>query len=215
MIKTKEKRIVICDDHILFLRGIEELLKTLGKYRSIITFSNADECKVYIQTNQIDLFICDLNINGVDGFTLIGSLKKELKTVKTIILTAYLEDFLIDKARDMGIHSFLKKETPAEELIAVMEADLNAPFYSNKINRSSPNYFSDKDDDVIKSLRLTRQEKEIIKLIIKGQTSNEIATALFVSKTTIDTHRKNIHKKLGVTNSSTLIKFANENNLFS
>jgi DNA-binding CsgD family transcriptional regulator len=62
---------------------------------------------------------------------------------------------------------------------------------------------------------LSKQEKEIIKLIIEGKKSKQIGEVLFISKTTVDTHRRNIHKKLEISNSSSLIKFAYENNLFS
>jgi DNA-binding CsgD family transcriptional regulator len=59
------------------------------------------------------------------------------------------------------------------------------------------------------------QEKELIKLVVAGKTSKEISSLLNISKNTVDTHRKNIHKKLELSNSGSLIKFANENNLFS
>lgn len=210
-----QKNIIICDDHILFLSGISEILKKFGNNYNIVTFSDSISCKTYIQLNKVDVFICDLNIDNTDGFALIDELKNELTHTKTVILTAYFEDFLIQKAEKLGINAFMKKESTAEELISVIESDLNAPFYSNKKAIKSVNYFTNKDESIVSKFRLSRQEKEIIKLIIDGKTSNEIAFLLSISKTTVDTHRKNINRKLEISNSSSLIKFAHENNLFS
>lgn len=210
-----QKNIIICDDHILFLSGISEILKKFGNNYNIVTFSDSISCKTYIQLNKVDVFICDLNIDNTDGFALIDELKNELTHTKTVILTAYFEDFLIQKAEKLGINAFMKKESKAEELISVIESDLNAPFYTNKKVAKSVNYFTNKDESIVSKFRLSRQEKEIIKLIIDGKTSNEIALLLSISKTTVDTHRKNINRKLEISNSSSLIKFAHENNLFS
>jgi len=207
------KTIVICDDHLLFLNGIAELLKNTEHEYSIAKFSDAHACRQYLVHNAADVFICDLNINHFDGFLLLEELKFQLKNTKTIILTAYYEDFLIQKAKKAGVDAFLKKETPAEELINVINAKKGAEFYTNKDSKHSESAYSAIDKPIINKFRISRQEREIIKLIIKGLTSKEISNALFIAKTTVDTHRKNIYKKLEISNSSSLIKFAHENNL--
>lgn len=210
-----QKRIIICDDHQLFLSGITEVLKKFGNNYEIVTFNNTDSCKTYISNNKIDVFICDLNIDNVDGFVLISELKNELQHSKIIILTAYFEDFLLQKAKKMGIHAFMKKESTADELISVIDSSINSPFYCNKKLNKTINDFSEKDDLITTKFKLSRQEKEIIKLIIDGKKSIEIASLLSISKFTVDTHRKNINRKLEISNSSSLTKFAYENNLFS
>jgi DNA-binding NarL/FixJ family response regulator len=211
------KKIVICDDHTLFLNGLTEILKKFGNNYSVIVFNDTDSCKLYIQNNYIDVFICDLNIDNKDGFDLIEDLKTELTNTKTIILSAYYENFLIRKAEKLGINAFLRKETDYKELIEVIEFDksINKFFYTNNSSKNSfiePIY---KDNSIINKFRLSKQEKQIIILIIEGKTSKEIADLLFITKNTVDTHRKNINRKLETSNSTTLIKFAHENNLFS
>lgn len=209
------KNIVICDDHILFLNGLSEILKKFGEDYSVVTFNNTHSCKNYILQNQVDVFICDLNIDNVDGFVLIEDLRDKLKDTKIIILTAYYENFLIRKAEKLGINAFLRKETTSDELINVIELENNSPYYTNKNNIKTTNSFITKDDSVVCKFRLSKQEKEIIKYIVEGKTSKEIAMLLFITKNTVDTHRKNINRKLEISNNSSLIKFANENNLFS
>jgi DNA-binding NarL/FixJ family response regulator len=210
-----QKNIVICDDHILFSTGLIEILKSVSLDCNFIAFNDSESCKNYIYSNNVDVFICDLNIDSYDGFLLIEELKDNLKKTKIIILSAYFEDFLIQKAQKKGIHAFLKKETTAEELISVIESDIKTPFYANKILPKARNEFIDKDEKTTFKFKLSNQEKELIKLVVAGKTSKEISSALNISKNTVDTHRKNIHKKLELSNSGSLIKFANENNLFS
>lgn len=209
------KNIVICDDHILFLSGLSEILKKFGQDYNVVTFNETPSCKNYIQQNQVDVFICDLNIDNVDGFELIEDLRDELKDTKIIILTAYYENFLIRKAEKIGINAFLRKETSSDELIDVIELENIFPFYTNKNNTKTTNTFISKDESVVSKFRLSKQEKEIIKFIVEGKTSKEIALLLYITKNTVDTHRKNINRKLELSNNGSLIKFANENNLFS
>jgi DNA-binding NarL/FixJ family response regulator len=209
------KNIVICDDHTLFLSGLSEILSKFGAGYNVVAFSDSQSCKAYIQQNKVDIFICDLNIDNVDGFVLIEELKIQLIDAKIIILTAYYEDFLIRKAEKLGINAFLKKETTSEELINVIELENSFPFYTNKNSNKAINEFMTVDEAVVNKFRLSNQEKEIIKYIVEGKTSKEIAQLLFITKNTVDTHRKNINRKLEINSNSTLIKFANENNLFS
>jgi two-component system nitrate/nitrite response regulator NarL len=210
-----QKKIIICDDHQLFLSGITEVLKKFGNNYDIVTFNNSESCKTYLSNNKVDVFICDLNIDNVDGFVLINELKNELTHSKIIILTAYFEEFLLQKAKRMGIHAFMKKESTADELISVIDSDISSAFYCNRKFNKATNNFSAKDGSISTKFKLSRQEKEIIKLIIDGKKSNEIASVLSISKLTVDTHRKNINRKLEISNSSSLTKFAYENNLFS
>ena len=211
-----QKKIVICDDHTLFLSGIEELLLKFGNNYSINAFSDTNSCIDFINKNEcVDVFICDLNIDNKDGFLLLDELRIKLQNTKIIILTAYYEDFLISKAKKLGINAFLKKETSPDELIKVIELDKAAAFYTNKNANERQTEYSHLDKNITSKYKISKQEKEIIKNIIDGKTSKEIGEFLFISKTTVDTHRKNIFKKLEISNSTSLIKFAHENNLLS
>lgn len=209
------KEIVICDDHILFLSGVFEILKKFGNNYNVVTFNDSNACKKHLQEHNVAVFICDLNIDNCDGFALIKELKEELKTTKIIILTAYFENFLIEKAQKLGFHAFMRKESTAKELISVIESDINAPFFTNKKTSKFDTFYKNNDKNVVHKFRISKQEKEIIREIIQGKTSKEIAKLLFISKTTVDTHRKNINKKLEINNVGSLIKFAHESNLFS
>lgn len=206
------KKILICDDHILFSNGIAEIIEKSGITTKITVVNTSSRCIEMIKAEPIDVFICDLNIDETDGFSLVESLKNYLIGVKIIILTAYYEDFLIQKAKKSGVHAFLKKETTPEELLWVIENNDLSEFYFQKpkLNKS---IFNQIDESFTNQFKLSKQEKEIIKLIVRGKSSIEISELLFISKTTVSTHRRNINRKLEITNVGSLIKLVHENNI--
>jgi DNA-binding NarL/FixJ family response regulator len=65
------KNIIVCDDHVLFLSGLSEILNEFGRDYNVATFNDSQSCKSYVRQNKVDVFICDLNIDNVDGFVLI------------------------------------------------------------------------------------------------------------------------------------------------
>lgn len=208
----KSKRILICDDHSIFTHGLNELLKLANQKYIVSTVNDSKTCEEFLYKNKFDVFICDLNIDNQDGFTLILKMKDYLKSTRIIIISAYCESYLIDKARKMGILGFIKKDSSLNDLIDAIESNL--PFFTNIENiEKLNNEFTELDKKFNGKFKLSKQEKLIIQLIITGKTSKEIGESLFISKTTVDTHRRNINRKLGVTNVSSLYKFVHENQL--
>lgn len=205
------KKILICDDHSLFGSGISEILTNQGYDVTIV--STSENCIITLKQNQFDVFLCDLNIDTKTGFEIYDEVKSFLTKTNTFLLTAYYEEFLILKAQKIGFSGFLTKETSTEELIRAIEMNKNDPFYSTLTVSLKNNSIDGVKEFSVQKTRLSKQEKEIIKWIVKGKTSKEIGEHLFISKTTVDTHRRNINRKLELKSIGTLIQFAHENNL--
>ncbi len=210
---VKRRSILICDDHVLFCTGLKQLLSSTPNDFDVHVVHNSAACIEFFRTNSVDVFICDLNIDHQDGFELIENLRPQLGDSKVIILSAYFEEYLIHKARKQGVFAFLKKETTVEELIDVIDRKQEEGFYSQPTPFSKQNAFLNQDENFVNKFKLSKQEREIIKWIVQGKLSKEIGELLFISKTTVDTHRRNINRKLNVSSVGELIKFANENNI--
>ncbi len=208
----RSKRILICDDHNLFTNGLAQLLNHANKNYEIESVNDATSCEKILENKKFDVFLCDLNIDNQDGFSLISKMKNQLLSTRTIIISAYCESFLIKKAQKAGIHGYLKKDSNLTYLIEAIES--NELFYTNipTFNKTK-NDFTEFNEKFQAKYRLSKQEKMIIKLVISGNASKEISEILCISKHTVDTHRRNINSKLGVTNISTITKFVHENNL--
>jgi len=126
-----KKQIVLCDDHVLFLEGLEKLIGTESNYEVVAAYSNHSTCIEYIKNSPPDIFICDLNLEKKDGFEIMQELKPNLEKTLKIILTAYNEDFLVEKARKLGVNCFMLKSASREELFGIFERKPSDAFYTN------------------------------------------------------------------------------------
>lgn len=205
------KSILLCDDHTLFGSGISELLTNNGY--AVTAVSSSDDCIHCIEQNQYDVFLCDLNIDQKTGFEIYEQMKVFLKKTNVFLLTSYYEDFLIQKAEKIGFSGYLTKETSIEELILAIEMQTGDPFFTTISPISTTTPIEGTKEFSINKIKLSKQEKEIIKWIVKGKTSKEIGLTLFISKATVETHRRNINRKLELKTIGSLIQYAHENNL--
>jgi DNA-binding NarL/FixJ family response regulator len=208
----KSKRILICDDHFIFTNGLSQLLKQGNQNYEVESVNDSRSCEKILENQKFDVFFYDLNIDKQDGFKLISKMTSQLTSTRILIISAYCENYLIKKAIKDGIHGFLKKDSNLLDLIDAIESD--KPFFTNVTSFNHPeNEFTKLDGKFQIKFKLSKQEKMIINHLITGKTSKEIAESLFISKSTVDTHRRNINRKLEVANISSLYKFVYENNL--
>jgi DNA-binding NarL/FixJ family response regulator len=205
------KKILICDDHSLFGNGVRELLR--NKHYQVTLVSTSNSCLELLNKEQFDVFLCDLNIDSKNGFELYNEAKANLSKTMIFLLTAYTESFLITKAEKLGFNGFLSKETSYEELIYALEMKKSDSFFSSKNITLNKNSIEGTKEFSTQSIKLSKQEKEIIKWIVKGKTSKEIGEILFITKATVDTHRRNINRKLELKTIGSLIQFAHENSI--
>lgn len=192
--------LLICDDHQLFCQGLKEVLKQALPNASFHITNNTKDCLEYLENQSFDVFICDIKIGKCDGLDFIKQNHVLLKNKRIIILSGLFEDYLLRKALHIGVNYFLQKEAGVQELLQAIHGEESFELQHKLCNESQfePNEF------------LSKKEKEILKHIVAGLQSKEIADKLFISKTTVDTHRRNIHRKLNTTNSGDLIRLVYE-----
>ncbi len=203
-------RILICDDHELFAEGLKAKLFQEGLYCEFAL--NPSMLKEKISKYSFDIFLFDLNIGGINGFELIKEFRKEL-VGRIYIISGYDEPYLIEKAKKMQLDGFLNKNIPIEKLISLIHLEKGHSFvYPENIGerKNIPEPIKELQP---KAFILSIQEKKIIRLLVNGLSSKEIGEELFISKNTVDTHRRNILRKLEITSTSGLIKFAYENGI--
>lgn len=190
-------KIGIVDDHQLFLDGINSILSQNENINVVFTANSSQEALKQINKVKIDILITDISMPDMNGLELTHYIKKNFSDIRIIVMSSF---------RDLGnrniIDSYLLKNTPKEQLIKVIN-DLyhhnKKYYYSEQIN------FQEID---LKKNILSPREKEIVAAIAKGFSSSEIANRLFISINTVETHRKNIFFKLGITTTAQLISTA-------
>jgi DNA-binding NarL/FixJ family response regulator len=211
----KSYKIIIADDHKLLADGIEEIINqnNLGE-----VIAKATDGKVLLQllnSNKPDLVLLDINMPNLDGYDTASMVKLRHENIKIIIISQQEGKEMVQKFYDLGVDGYLSKSferndfihaiikvKTGEKVFPLLEKDLLAERKQNTNFKNGENTFN-----------LSEREKEIIKLISSGLTTNQIALKLFLSEYTVETHRKNIGKKTGANSPCLITNFAIEHNL--
>jgi len=205
-------KIIIADDHKIFINGLQMLLNEEPWIELMDVANDGRELLNLLSQHRPDLILLDINMPLVNGLDAAVQIKKAYPKVKIIILSTYNEDHLIEKARKSGVNGYLLKNCDKQELFEtirlVMKEHTSFPY------RSPARSVDMNDDNVfLKQFNLTRREKEIIGLLKNGATNKQIADKLFLSIYTVETHRKNLMRKLGLNTPASLMKFILEQGL--
>ncbi len=207
-----EIKVIIADDHKLFRNGLEELLRKYDDIKIIKSVGDGIEFMNCVK-NQIDadVVLLDITMPNMDGFQVLKELKTVNTTIKPVIISMYNDGNCIAKCAKMGAYGYLLKNTDESELVlAIRTVSKGKKYFSAEISEKMINFMSTQS---ISENILSNKETEVLGLLSKGLTTNEIAAKLYVSSRTIETHRGNILKKLEVKNTAELIKKATEMNM--
>lgn len=204
-------KVVITDDHKLFRMGLAELLKKQKDIDVVAEISNGTEFLQFLSKNEADIVLLDINMPDLDGFEVLEKLNDIENFIKPIIISMHDDGNYIAKCAKNGAYGYLLKNTDEQELVkAIRIVAKGKKYFSHMISEKMINFMSLQHTSLKK---LSNKESEVLLLISKGLTTKEIASKLFVSSRTIETHRSNILKKLEVKNTASLIKKATENKL--
>lgn len=197
-------KIFVVDDHYMVMEGIRSLLQHETNIEWLGHATNASSCLAFLQQQQPDVILMDINLPDKSGIELCKEVKEKYPSVFIIGLSTFNQQSFIKKMMDNGASGYVLKNATREELVEAMETVMKGKTYmSHEVSQALRTSGSEQ-------VVLTRREKEVLELIAEGMTNNEIAGKLFISITTVDTHRKNVMAKLNVKNTAMLIRMAVE-----
>ena len=209
----KPVKILIADDHAIVAESLGMLIDMQDNYEVIGTVSNGWQALNFIESNHIDIIIADLHMPLLNGINMTLRLREKSSEVRVIILTMSEEAEDIREGLKAGIHGYVMKSAEKSELLQAIEMVASGQkYFSEKIvnklaeipNPENINGQASLDDDS----PLTARELEVMRLVLQNKTSQEIGDELSVAVTTIQTHRRNLMKKIGVNNSIGLMQWA-------
>ena len=207
--------LLIADDHKLITEGLYKMLSDEKIIGVIHIANNGNEALEIISSNDIDCVIMDINMPVLNGFEATKLIKQQNGQIKVIVLSMLSEASLVSKMLKAGADAFVNKDTGLDELLLAISKVMNNEKYISPV--IATNFYNHLDDRSVKTStnekHITSRELEIIHYITEGLTSTEIADKLFLSVSTIDTHRKNILAKLNLKNTAALVKYAAEHKL--
>ncbi|MEC3905843.1 response regulator transcription factor [Tamlana sp. 2201CG12-4] len=204
-------KILIVDNHQLFIDGIKSiLLKEMGMDIIAEAVNGLKALQLLEKNLRPDIIITDIRMPVMDGVVLTKTLTKTYPNIKVLALSMYDQTPDVIEMLDAGAKGYITKNIDKTELINAIHTIIKGDyFFSKNLPQDIKDWFNKKRMD--HKAQLTRREKEILTLLAKGRTSMEMAKALKLSKFTIDTHRKNIHKKLGIKTNAGLVNYAIQN----
>lgn len=205
-------KIIIADDHTLFINGLQLLLKDEAWVEIIDVANDGRELLEILHRESADVVLLDINMPKLNGLEAARHINHTFTSTRLIILSTYNEDHIVEKAKSYGVNGYLLKNCSKEELLQTIKLVMNGyTYFPYKAPRE--NSLFDEGDNFLKGFNLTKRETELIQLLKNGLTNQQIADSLFLSIYTVETHRKNIMQKLGLKKPAALIKFILENNL--
>ncbi len=214
----------IADDHHLFVAGLKTVLKESKKFEFDVvgTAHNGNQLMNMLKNADADLLLLDLNMPEKDGLDALGTIRDQFGNMKIIALTNYDEVKLVKAAFKAGVDGYVLKNVGISELIHAIDEVLDGRTYVGQgvnlnngvnINKNISAKMEVYIDKFVKKYNLTKRELEILRLIAQALSNKEIAKELYISDQTVSVHRKNIMRKLGVSNTASLIKLSYDNSL--
>lgn len=208
-----QKRILLVDDHQLIIDGLRGFLENDESYIIVGEANNGADAIKMTEVLSPDVILMDIEMPEVSGIQACEEIKKSNPQCKVIIISMHQEKELIKKLVEKGANGYLLKNSSKEEVISAVKAVLdNQSYFSQDVTQALLNkertISHGHGSEVVSLAGLTEREIEILKLVAEGLTNKEMGDALFISHRTVDTHRTNLMKKLGINNVAGLIRFA-------
>ena len=198
-------RISIVDDHKLFREGVKLMLNTQENIEIVEEFESGERILEKEFNDHIDILITDINMEGVDGFEVVNFVKQNFKNIRIIVLSMIDSEYVIRKMVGLGASSYLMKNIKSEELIdSIFKVYLNGFSYPNNVIEIMKKELI-VNKEVTPDSKINSIEEEILNLVIKGNTNQEIAVITKMSKRTVESYRNNLIKKLNVKNSAEMV----------
>jgi DNA-binding NarL/FixJ family response regulator len=204
-------KVAIADDHQLFIDGIKLILSNEIGITIISEAANGLELLKNLEKGpKPDIIITDMRMPVMDGIAATKVVSKEYPEIPILALTMFDQISDVFDMLKAGAKGYVTKEVKKDELVLAIHTLMKGKNYFSKNLPEEIKTWLQSDRNIEESA-LTRREREILNLLAKGRTTLQMAEELQISKFTIDTHRKNIHKKLGIKSNTGLVNYALKN----
>ncbi|NCO64400.1 MAG: response regulator transcription factor [Flavobacteriales bacterium] len=207
--------VAITDDHVMVVEGLKTMLNHVDGIKIINAYHTVNDTIKGLLEITPQVLLLDINLPDGNGILLCKQLKETYKDLKIIALSNYEDISFIKQIIKNGANGYLLKNTNKNELIEAIKAvSINQLFLPEKLQRVLLNDSLGKPTNSSFFIpTLTRREKEVLILIVKENTTEEIAEQLFITSKTVEAHRSNLIQKLGVKNVAGLVRVAIEKGL--
>ena len=198
-------RIAIAEDHQSLIDGLKLLLQYEEDISIVGAVNNGEDLLKLVRLKSPNLVLTDIRMPKADGIVATRLIKKEFPKTRVLAFTMFYQDGAVRKMLDAGASGYILKNSSLSEVLnAIRIVHTGDNYYDSGININEI-----ADSGIIgKKKKLTKRQLEILELISEGKTSREIANDLFIGIHTVDTHRKNMIRILGLKGKGELLRYA-------
>ncbi|MDX9670178.1 MULTISPECIES: response regulator transcription factor [unclassified Pseudomonas] len=205
--------LLLVDDHSLIRAGVRALVLDIPGYAVIGEASDGSQLLEMVEQLTPDIVLLDISMKETGGLEALQRLKRVRPQSKVLILSMHTDPALIMQALESGAHGYLLKDTTATELEHALEALRNnerylSPAIAHTVINQALTRTQKNQPEVADSHNLTARQLEILRLIVRGKSTREIANGLGLSIKTVETHRSQIMKRLQIYDVAGLVLFA-------
>jgi two-component system response regulator NreC len=203
--------IVLADDHHVVRQGLRSLLESEPDFQVIGEASDGLETVQLVERLKPDVLVVDLMMGGISGLEVTRQVSKQSPRTGVVILSMYGNEAYVLEALRMGAKAYVLKESTSSELAqGVREAAVGHRYLSSSLSeRAIEAYIRKTKDTALDQYdTLTTREREVLHLSVQSYTNAEIAKRLYISRRTVETHRANMMRKLGLRTQAQLISYA-------
>ena len=204
-------RISIVDDHQMFLDGLESIISEFPDVELVFTAKNGKDFLKKLEMHRPpELVLMDINMPEMNGLELTEVLVESHPQMGILVLSMIDDGQKIKKMIDLGAKGYILKNTGRDELYkAMMTIHRGESYFSKSVSENVlGSLVKARKQESEQEIKLSFREKEVLRRIAQGKTSQEIADELFLARMTVETHRKNIKRKLGIKTTAALVKYA-------
>jgi len=205
-------KVLIADDHAIVREGLQAILSVQPDVELLGEATNGEEAVSKAKELQPDIVLMDITMPIMNGLDATRLIKKQNPDMKILVLTMHEEDDYFYRILEAGASGYFIKGGSFNELVSALRSVWHGDvfIYPTMAKKLLSNYLEGvkSGQEIEKYKKLTDREREILRLVADGRTSQEIAENLFISPTTVQTHRAHMMAKLGLHNRTELIKYA-------
>lgn len=206
-LRASRTRVILADDHTLVRAGIRRILESQPQFEVVAEAADGAAALAALAGSSADVLVLDLNMNGLEGIDVLRQAKRDTPQVKVVVLTMHAGREYVSRAIAEGADGYLLKDSAVQDLAAAIEAVMGGgTFFSPAIQQQMAEMVRDGQKQGLQGL--TEREREVLTLIARGQSTKEIATTLDIGQRTVETHRANLMRKLGVKSVALLTQVA-------
>jgi DNA-binding NarL/FixJ family response regulator len=209
--------ILLADDHRIVRQGLQAIFRTEPDFRVIGEAAAGPEVLRMVERLRPDILVLDIMLPGLSGLDVARETTRRSPRTRIVILSMHANEAYVVEALRAGAHAYVLKEEGAQELVtAIREVLAGRSYLSASLSEEAIREYGKRQaDSTIEPYKiLSQRELEVLQLTAEGHSGVEIAERLFISPRTVESHRANIMRKLGVRNQKDLVRYAVQRGFF-